>query len=301
MRILLTGACNFTEQQINEIRSLGFEVDFLQNEQDAVDCSVYDGVVCNGLFLYHSIENFTNLKFVQLTSAGYDRVPMDYIKEHGITIYNACGVYSIPMAEYVLAGVLDLYKQIRFFGENQKRKRWQKHRGLVELSGKNVCIVGCGSVGGECAKRFKVFGCMVIGVDIIEANRPYFDEIYGLYDIATALGIADVVVITLPLTEHTHHLFNGSMFDYIKKDAVFVNISRGAVVDTSALIEALKCERLSGAVLDVFENEPLDESSELWSLENVFISPHNSFVGDGNQNRLFELIKKNLRGGEICE
>lgn len=301
MRILLTGACNFTKEQVREIEGLGFEIDFLKNEKDELDFSVYDGVICNGLFLYHSIENFINLKFVQLTSAGYDRVPMDYIKEHGITIYNARGVYSIPMAEYALAGVLNLYKQTRFFRENQKRKRWKKHRGLFELSGRNVCIVGCGSVGSECAKRFKAFGCTVTGVDIINDDRTYFDKIYGLPDIATALGIADVVVITLPLTEHTHHLFNGSMFDYIKKDAVFVNISRGAVVDTSALIEALKCERLSGAVLDVFENEPLDGSSELWSLENVFISPHNSFVGDGNQNRLFELIKKNLRGGEICE
>ena len=99
------------------------------------------------LFLSHPIEKFTNLRYIQLTSAGFDRVPMEYVKVHNIEIRNARGVYSIPMAEFALCGVLQLYKQSRFFMENQKARTWEKHRRLLELSGKTVCIIGCGSVG----------------------------------------------------------------------------------------------------------------------------------------------------------
>lgn len=295
MRILLTGACNFKEEQINRIRALGFTVDFLQNEKDEIDCSVYDGVVCNGLFLHHPIEEFQKLKFIQLTSAGYDRVPMEYCKKNNIAVYNARGVYSVPMAEYAVAGVLNLYKQTQFFCENQKQQKWEKHRGLLELSKKTVCIVGCGNVGCECAKRFKAFDCTVTGVDIIEGDRPYFDKAYGLDDIASALAVSDVVVLTLPLNEDTYHLFDNRMFGYIKPDAVFVNIARGAVVDTSALVATLEGKRLSGAVLDVFENEPLQSDSPLWGMENVIITPHNSFVGEGNNTRLYNVVNNNLK------
>ena len=105
-----------------------------------------EGIVGNGIFLSHPIEKFKNLRYIQLTSAGYDRVPLDYVKEHQIETHNARGVYSIPMAEFAISGVLQLYKQARFFDNNQKNHQWIKHRGLLELNEKTVCIVGCGSV-----------------------------------------------------------------------------------------------------------------------------------------------------------
>ena len=295
MRILLTGACNFTEEQMQKIKEMGFDIDFLQNEKDEVDGSLYDGVVCNGLFLHHPIEKFENLKLIQLTSAGYDRVPMDYCRENDIKVFNAKGVYSIPMAEYAITGVLNLYRHTRFFMENQKNRKWEKHRNLLELSGKTVCIIGCGNVGCECAKRFKAFGCMIIGVDISEGERESFGKVYGLSDIEKALEKADVIVISLPLTSKTYHLFDSKIFSYIKDGAVLVNISRGAVVDASALISALKSEKLSGAVLDVFENEPLDDNASFWNMDNVIVTPHNSFVGEGNTARLYDLINYNLK------
>ena len=86
----------------------------------------------------HPIEKFVNLKYIQLTSAGFDRVPMDYVKEHGIEIHNARGVYSVPMAEFAVAGVLELYKKIRFFHENQKKHNWEKHRGLLEFLSRGI-------------------------------------------------------------------------------------------------------------------------------------------------------------------
>ena len=149
MNILITGAWQDAQQHIAEIENMGHEVCFMQYEKDELpyEYGWVEGVICNGLFLYHEIEKFINLKYIQLTSAGYDRVPMDYVKKHGIEAHNAKGVYSIPMAEFAIAGVLELYKQRAFFRENQKVHKWEKHRGLLELYGKKVCIVGCGSVG----------------------------------------------------------------------------------------------------------------------------------------------------------
>ena len=295
MKILVTGAWQCTEAQLDELRRLGNEIVFMQNEKDElpVSPSEIEGVICNGLFLYHSIEDFANLRYIQLTSAGFDRVPMDYVSAKRIKICNARGVYSVPMAEFALAGVLQLYKQSEFFINNQKAHKWDKHRGLLELHGKNVCIVGCGNVGTECAKRFNAFGCVTYGVDLYPRKDENYKEMYALAELDKAIGCADIVVLTLPLTEETRHLFNKERLEKTKKGAVLVNITRGAVVDTNALIEALT-NHLGGAVLDVFEEEPLGENSPLWDMENVILTPHNSFVGEHNKDRLWELIKKNL-------
>lgn len=298
MKLLITGAWQDAQAHIDEIRSLGHETVFLQQEKDSLPCPCewVEGVVCNGLFLHHPIEKFPNLRYIQLTSAGFDRVPMDYVAKHGIVVHNARGVYSIPMAEYALGGVLQLYKQFPFFRENQKRHMWEKHRVLTELSGKTVCILGCGSVGSECAKRFQAFGCTVIGVATTDGPRPFFDEVKREAELDAALSQADVVILALPLTEKTRHLMDARRFAAMKPGAILVNIARGAVVDTPALEEALRCGQLSGAVLDVFEAEPLGADSPLWDMENVIITPHNSFVGDQTQQRLWKVILENLKG-----
>ncbi|MBR1677273.1 MAG: hydroxyacid dehydrogenase [Clostridia bacterium] len=295
MKLLVTGAWNCSETQLDEIRRLGHEIVFMQQEKDDLPCDYgsVEGVICNGLFLYHDIAKFTSLRFIQLTSAGYDRVPMEYVLSHGIKIYNARGVYSKPMAEFALSGVLQLYKQSKFFNENQKRRKWEKKRDLLELSGKTVLIVGCGSVGTECAKRFKAFDCNVIGVDIKPYLSEVFEKISDLSDLDNQLSDADVVVLTLPLTNETKHLFNANRFERMKTGAVLVNIARGAVVDEKALLTSLD-NKLLGAVIDVFEEEPLDTDSELWGKENVILTPHNSFVGDGNNKRLFNVIVNDL-------
>ena len=296
MKFLITGAVTCAENLILELKKLGHEAVFLQNESEKLpeNAAEFDGVFCNGLFLHHPIESFTNLKYIQLTSAGFDRVPMDYVSKNGIRIYNARGVYSVPMAEFALSGVLSLYKEQRYFCDNQKLHKWEKHRGLKELFGKTVCIVGAGNVGGECAKRFSAFGCKVVGVDIAPYENPLFDEMLSLEEIDFALLSADIVVLTLPLTKETHHLFDKDKFDKMKKGAILVNISRGGTVDTKALTEALDT-KLSGAVLDVFETEPLEETSPLWDMENVILTPHNSFVGEGNADRLKNVILNNLK------
>lgn len=300
MNLLLTGAVKYSEEQLLKIKELGFKITYIKDEriplkEQNVDPGIFDAAVCNGLFLYNDLKEFSNLKFIQLTSAGFDRVPLDEIKSLGIKLFNARGVYSIPMAEFALSGVLQLYKQSRFFTKNQKIKKWEKHRNLLELYGKNVCIVGCGSVGTECAKRFSAFGCCVTGVDVFPYKNEFYEEMVSLEKLDEKLEKADVAVLTLPLTKETEKLFDEKRFGKMKGGAILVNIARGKIVSEVALIKALQ-NKLSGAVLDVFSEEPLTKESPLWEMENVIITPHNSFVGDRNNERLFNVIYGNLKG-----
>ena len=294
MNLLVTGAWSDGKNCISELEAMGHNVTFMQYEKDALPCDYewVEGVICNGLFLTHQIEKFINLKYIQLTSAGFDRVDMNYVKAHNIDIHNARGVYSIPMAEFAVCGVLQLYKQAAFFRENQRNHLWEKHRGLLELAGKNVLIVGCGSVGNECAKRFKAFDCTITGVDLYPREDSLYNEILPLDKLDNALKQADIVILTLPLTEHTRHLINDSKLSLMKDSATLVNIARGAIIDTNALLNQI--DRFNGAVLDVFEEEPLSENSPLWEKQNIILTPHNSFVGEGNGGRLREIISENL-------
>lgn len=295
MKLLVTGAWRCSQDELIALEELGHTVVFLQNEKDELPCpyECVDGVICNGLFLHHDIEKFTALNYIQLTSAGFDRVPMDKVKARGITIHNARGVYSVPMAEFALCGVLDLYKRSRYFYDKQKAGVWEKRRDILELFGKTVCIVGCGNVGTECAKRFGALGCTVNGVDLYPREDGAYEKMYALDELDKALASADIVVLTVPLTDETRGLFDEKRFAVMKEGSVLVNIARGAVVDEKALCVALD-EKLFGAVLDVFEEEPLAQGSPLWAKENAVITPHNSFVGEGNGGRLFAVIKGNL-------
>lgn len=295
MNILVTGAWQSAKNNIDKIEKMGHTVLFMQYEKDELPCEYFwvEGVICNGLFLTHPIEKFVNLKYIQLTSAGYDRVPLDYVNEHNIKIYNARGVYSIPMAEFAVSGVLQLYKNAKFFIKNQQNKLWKKDRNLLELFGKTVCIVGCGSVGTECAKRFKAFGCKVLGVDLFIRQDDNYDDIACLNELDELLPLSDIVILTLPLTEDTYHIIDKERLEKSKNGSVLVNIARGAVVDTEALIVALE-SKLYGAVLDVFEEEPLSQDSEFWNKDNVILTPHNSFVGENNNQRLDYVILDNL-------
>lgn len=296
MNLLITGAWKDAEANIEIIRKMGHDIVFSQYEKDEIPCDYnwVEGVIGNGFFLYHPIEKFVNLKYIQLTSAGLDRVPVEYIKDHNITIYNARGVYSIPMAEYAVCGVLQLYKQMNYFRKNQENHRWIKHRGLIELAGKNVCIVGCGSVGNECAKRFRAFECTVIGINRTVRNDSNYDKIVETKEIETYLAQADIIILSLPLQQETINLIDERKMLLLKKGAIIVNISRGIIVEKNALEVALR-EGKCNAVLDVFTEEPLDENSILWDMNNVIITPHNSFIGENNSIRLQRLILKNLK------
>ena len=295
MRAIVTGALQATAADLAALEALGLTVTVHPDERAAVeDPEQYEIAVCNNLFGFHDLDAFPNLKYIQLTAAGLDRLPLARIRQKGIELRNAAGVYSIPMAEFALWGVLELYKQGRFFAENQRLHRWEKHRSLRELSGKTGLIVGCGSVGSECARRFAAFGCRCLGIARTGRQQAGFEAVYPICDLPRLLPEADIVVLALALNADTRHLFSEDMFARMKAGSILVNLSRGAIVDESALEKALDGP-LSGAVLDVFETEPLPETSPLWERENLILTPHNSFVGEHNHARMMELVLRNLR------
>ena len=293
MNILVTSAFQLNSDECELLEAAGHKVFVHGDERVPVDCPErYEAVVCNGLLLYNPIERFTRLRVIQLTSAGLDRVPLDYIRTHNIALHNAAGVYSVPMAEFAVCGILQLYKQSRFFAANQTQHKWEKHRGLLELSDKRVCILGCGDVGREIAKRLKAFGCHITGVNRTVRELPDFDEVLPLDKLAETAAACDILVCCIALTPETRGIVSKEIFGRLHDGAVFVNVARGALTDEAALTKWLQ----SGgcAVLDVFEEEPLPETSPLWEMENVVLTPHNSFVGEGNRARLWETIKESL-------
>lgn len=293
MNVLVTGAFQLNSEELAALESAGHKVFAHPDERAPVEQPErYEAVVCNGLFLYNPIERFTSLRLIQLTSAGIDRVPLADIRARGIELHNAAGVYSVPMAEFAVCGILQLYKQSRFFAANQAQHKWEKHRGLLELSDKRVCILGCGDVGREAAKRLKAFGCRITGVNRTVRLLPDFDEILPLGKLPDAAAVCDILICCIALTPETHGIVNKEVFDRLPEGAIFVNVARGALADGAALTAWLQGG--GRAVLDVFEEEPLSESSLLWDMENVILTPHNSFVGDGNRARLWKTIKENL-------
>lgn len=297
MKLLVTRAFGYKPSQLEALESLGLELYFQQNESDTMSLSPeqIDGVVCNGLFLYHDIDGFTRLKYIQLTSAGLDRVPLEKIKERAIVLHNAGGVYSVPIAEWALCKVLDLYKATAGFASAQKACQWKKNRSLREIDGTKVAIVGAGNVGREAARRFRALGAEVTGFDIHTHPVDGFDHMRLTAELPGTVSGFDVLMLTAPLTEETYHLVGREVLSGMKPGAVLINTARGALIDEAALCEILRERSDIYAALDVFETEPLPEDSPLWKLPNVAVSPHNSFVGDGNNDRMFTVIYENLK------
>lgn len=296
-QVLLTGAYQYTEEQLHMIEKMGWKVTFVKNELEPIGIPTdqFDAVICNGLFLYNDIAEFKNLKMVQATSAGMDRLPIEYLEKHHIMYYNAKGVYSIPMAEWAVMSILEICKNAHGFFRKQQEHTWEKDRSLLELTGKKVCIVGYGDVGHETAKRLAAFGTETTAVNRsrVEENSV-ISRWLPLDRLDEALSEADIVILCIALTEETKGLLNADRLRIMKQGSILVNVARGALIDEKALTSCLKEGKLRGAALDVFEAEPLPAESELWGMPGVIIGPHNSFVGDQVRERMFSLIYRNL-------
>lgn len=213
MNLLLTGAFAYTDKQVEKLAGLGYRIHFMQQEADELPlpASEVDAVVCNGLFLHHDIEAFSKLRCIQLTSAGFDRVPRARIEARGIELHNAKGVYSTPMAEWALFRLLERYKCASHFRDAQNAGKWSKCRNLREIAGTKIAVIGAGNVGQEVARRFSACKAEITGFDIHTHATPGFDAMRPVDTLEAAVGEFDTVVVTAPLTEGTYHCFrNGS-------------------------------------------------------------------------------------------
>lgn len=284
--ILVTGASRLSAEHLRDIEESGRRVAFMQqeNEQLPVSPSEVEAVMCNSLFDHQSVDDFSRLRLVQATSAGLDRMPIASLESKGVAVEPARGVYSPAMAEFVMLLILQLYKKGSALRDNQNRKIWEKERDLRELTGRSACIVGYGSVGREVASRLRAFGVSIMAIGSATAN-DVVDEM---------LSAADIVVLSLPLTASTVNFLSSRRLSLMRSDSVLINVSRGQIVDEAALIEQLHCGRFFGVGLDVFESEPLDPSSALWSCGRVIVTPHNSFVSDRSADRLVQLFLNNI-------
>ena len=296
-KLLLTGCFNYTGNQLELLHALGYDIYFMQQEKEILPfpASEIEAIVCNGLFLYHDIDDFTSLRIIQLTSAGLERVPIDKIRERRIELHNARGVYNIPMAEWVMFRVLVHSKKGWFFKKEQESIRWTKHRGIRELNGTKIAIIGAGNIGQEVAKRFHAFGVETTGYDIHVSDTMYFDHMRFVSSLENEIRLYDIVIVTAPLLPSTVHLMSRSIIKGMKENSILVNISRGALIDEDSLCEILTERKDMYAALDVFEKEPLPENSPLWKLDNVAVSPHNSFVSNRTRERMFDVIYNNLK------
>ena len=198
------------------------------------------------------------------------------------------------MAEHVLAIMLSFTRQLEFFFNNQKSKLWQRTK-LDELYGKTIGIVGRGRIGREVAKRARGLGMQGHANKRTLTKELFVDQLFDQEQLTEMLAEADFVVVTLPLTDETRNLFNLELFKKMKKSAYFINISRGAIVNEADIVIALQEGIIQGAALDVFETEPLPDTSPLWEQPNLIITPHISSLSPQYLDRAIKLFCENLK------
>jgi len=283
----------YPENFEDELKKLGLNV-FLGSEKEAFEHpEIIDLMIGSRYFMKHEYASFSNLKFLQLNSAGYDRIPIEQLKERGVTICNARGVYGAPIAEWVVMQWLVALKQTHEVWMNQQDKQW-KHRNVREAQGDKILILGTGDIASEITQRMKSFGVIIAGANTDGRKIDGFDFTYPLSLLGEYIADYDCVIITLPLNETTHRLIDEEMLSRMKPTAGIINIGRGGIIVEDALVNALNQQQIAYAALDVFAIEPLPTESKLWNALHCVVSPHISYSGQFTKERLAKLTIENL-------
>lgn len=242
------------------------------------------------------LEKLPNLRWIQLPSAGYDMIDVDYLRKRGVTLTNAKDIFSVPIAEDVVCKILMHNTNAFQYIENKKTRTWDRSLKRTELKGQVTSIIGTGSIATEVAKRLRPFGVKILGYKRTPVmEMPYFDEIYsGKNGLKHVLSVSDYVVVTTDLNKSTYHLINKDNLKFMKKSSSIINIARGSIINQEDLKEALKNNLISYAGLDVFEVEPLPTDDELWELDNAYLTPHASGIVRNNKDRWTKLVEQNI-------
>jgi phosphoglycerate dehydrogenase-like enzyme len=235
------------------------------------------------------------LRWYHTLSAGVENMPLAELAERGIVLTNNSGSYDIQIAEHLLAFVFAASRQLHRYRDLQQASEWkeQQHQ---ELRGATIVVYGMGSIGGEIARLASAVGMRVIGVRRSAGSPPPgVERVLSTDRLAEVVGEADYLAIAAPLTPSTRGAISREVISRLKPTAWIMNIGRGAIVDESAMIEALQAKRIGGAALDVFTTEPLPKESPLWRLDNVIITPHHSSSSPRSAERTLALFAENLR------
>ncbi|HKW10706.1 MAG TPA: D-2-hydroxyacid dehydrogenase [Gemmatimonadaceae bacterium] len=229
------------------------------------------------------------LRWVHSAAAGVGNALYPEMVAGDVVLTNSAGVHAIPIAEYIVAGVLYFFRGLDIAIDQQRRREWDKQlfvterSPLREVGGACVLVVGTGGIGSEAARRLSALGAHCIGARRrVSLGAPDgFARVISFESIDSEIPSADVVVLAAPLTEETRGILDARRLDLLRPSAIVVNVSRGALLDESALADRLRSGRLRGAALDVFQQEPLAAQSPLWQLRSALVTPHVSPVSPG--------------------
>lgn len=234
------------------------------------------------------------LRWIHQIGAGIDHLsPLDWLPR-GVSLTNSRGVHVPKAGEFVACALLMLNNLVPRHVTNQRRHRWEQTFS-DPIRGKTLVVFGLGMMGGEGARRAKQLGLRVLGIRRSGKPHRYADRVYRPAQLGAVLPEADFVLVTTPLTSETRGLLGRRELDFLKPTAGLINMARAAVVDYDALVEKLQGGELGGAILDVFEPEPLPENSPLWECPNLIITPHVSSDPLNYTDRMLQIFADNLR------
>ena len=243
------------------------------------------------------------LKWIHSTAAGVGQLMYPALLESDVVITNASGVHTVPMAEHILGFLVALARRFpdalrhQWHGHWAQQEIWDAQLRPRELAGQVLLILGFGAIGKELARRVKPLGMKLWAVTRsgrASADAELVDRILPASQLDEVLHEADYVVLAAPETPETHHFIGARQLRAMKPTAFLINVARGSLIDEAALIDTLRRRAIAGAALDVAEQEPLPPESPLWSLDNVFITPHISAVSEYLWDRQTELLLDNL-------
>ncbi|MFB6251472.1 MAG: NAD(P)-dependent oxidoreductase [Halobellus sp.] len=260
---------------------------------EADDLTSLDAVVT----LYHRDEFLDRgLQWVHNVRSGYEDFPLDAYDEDSIVLTNSTGVAGDLVGESVVGLVHSLAKGLHRYRDKQAAREWERipWRRPFEVSGSTACVVGVGELGGSVATRLGVLGVDVVGVDIRPVSGLGLDRVHDASRIERAVENARFVVLTTPLTDATRGLVDSEVLDAMRDDAYLINVSRGAIVDQDALVEALENDDIAGAALDVFYDEPLPPEAPFWEMDEVIVTPHAAAQAATYGDRIADLVETNL-------
>ena len=260
-----------------------------------------DVLVVSGLWRNDMLDAAPNLRFIQSIGAGTDQFDRQALAARGISLASAAGVNARAVAEHAMALILAMARRLPEARDNQAKKHWRGMIGDIsaredELGGKTLLIVGMGRIGGRLAQLGRAFDMKVIGVRANPgAGLNGADEMHATADVPGLLPRADFVALTCPLTPETTGLINAAGFAAMHRGAYLINCARGRVVDEAALVTALQTGQIAGAAIDVVYEEPLADTSPLWTLPNAFVTPHTGGETRKYEDNVLDILLENLK------
>ncbi|MBD1214770.1 MAG: D-2-hydroxyacid dehydrogenase [Dolichospermum circinale Clear-D4] len=262
---------------------------------DATDAEVYfSWFYLKPTTLHRVLDAAPSLRWHHAPNAGVNHILTPKYLERDLILTNGAGVHGIPIAEFVITYLLAYTKRLPILYQLHAEHNWQRGLPNIELFGKTLLIIGAGGIGQEIAVRAKAFGMRIFGSSRQSQPLPNFDKVVGANEWKELLPEAEFVVIAAPLTLETKGMIDMETLGLFRPDSYLINIARGAIVDESALTTALEKGWIAGAALDTVFTEPLPAESPLWTLPNVFITPHCSGNSPRVKERTLALFLDNL-------